>query len=63
MTSPNAALLAGFIDGQQGVNTPERQVLLNLTSEERTAVMKELLALAAGLVRPTPGTAEPRVEA
>ena len=40
MTSPNAALLAGFIDGQQGVNTPERQVLLNLTSEERTAVMK-----------------------
>ena len=49
--SPNAHVIARFATD---VSSPERQVLLDLDASERSAVVRELLALAAGLTRPAP---------
>ena len=47
--SPNERVVARFATD---VSSPERQVLLDLDASERSAVVRELLALAAGLTRP-----------
>ena len=46
LATPDAAILASFAGS---LSAGERQVLLNLDAAERTAVLRELLALAAGL--------------
>ena len=47
--SPNAHVVARFATD---VSSPERQVLLDLDASERSAVVRELLSIAAGLTRP-----------